>query len=270
MSDPASDPPTPPPADAPADEGDQPQRRYSLEELAQEAGVPARTIRHYRSEKLLPPPDREGRAARYDEQHLERLRLIARLQDRGLSLKAIRDVLRRVEKGKLDLDEWLGIGEQLQRPWSSDRPELLDEDGLADRLQRQRPGLLADLLAHDIVQANDTLPPTYLVPSPGMLDVVLRLEAGGIDVATSAAALTRVERHLRRAAEGLVEQVVDRAGQGFGQEPDQVTEALAALPEPSLDAVSLMFGREMERALRDRSEELGTALGKRRSQRDGS
>lgn len=241
---------------------------YSLTALAEQAGVPARTIRHYQSEKLLPPPERDGRTARYDDRHLERLQLIGRLQERGLSLKAIRDVLRRVEKGKLDIDDWLGIGDQLRRPWSEDTPELLDEDQLAERLAGHHPGLTSELAAHGLIQPNDTLPPTYLVPSPGLLDVALRLEAAGIDVATSAQVLARVEKHLRRAAEDLVEHVVDRAGQGFGQDPDEVTTALAALPQPSLDAVHLVFGREMERALRDRSEALGTALGKRRAKRD--
>ncbi|MGM0818322.1 MAG: MerR family transcriptional regulator [Actinomycetota bacterium] len=242
--------------------------RYTLDELARLSGLPARTIRHYQSEKLLPAPEREGRTARYREAHLERLGLIGRLQDRGLSLKAIRDVLRRVDKGKLDLEDWLGIGEQLERPWTEDRPQLLDEDELAERLAGHRPGLTAELVEHGLLQANDTLPPTYLVTSPGLLDVALRLESAGVDVTTFAGALERMRKHVRKAAQDVVEHVIDRAGQGFGQEPEQVTEALAALPEPTLDAVRLVFTREMERALRSSTEQLGTVLGKRRSERD--
>ncbi len=242
--------------------------RYSLDELARLSGLPTRTIRHYQSEKLLPAPEREGRTARYRDIHRERLALIGRLQDRGLSLKAIRDVLRRVDKGKLDLEEWLGIGEQLERPWTEDRPQLLDEDELAERLEGHRPGLTAELVEHGLLQANETLPPTYLVASPGLLHIALRLESAGVDVTTSAEALERMRKHVRKAAEDVVEHVVDRAGQGFGQDPEQVTEALDALPEPTLDAVRLVFTREMERALRSSSERLGTALGKRRSERD--
>ncbi len=251
-----------------AEAADEP--RYTLDELARVSGLPARTIRHYQSEKLLPAPEREGRTARYRDAHLDRLGLIGRLQDRGLSLKAIRDVLRRVDKGKLDLEEWLGIGEQLERPWTEDRPQLLDEDELGERLAGHRPGLTAELVEHGLLQANDTLPPTYLVASPGLLDVALRLESAGVDVTTSAEALGRMRKHVRKAAEDVVEHVVDRAGQGFGQDPEQVTEALAALPEPTLDAVRLIFTREMERALRSSTEQLGTVLGKRRSERDDS
>ena len=76
---------------------------YTIDELAHAAGLPSRTVRHYQSEGTLPPPRRAGRVAFYGPQHLERLRLIGRLQDRGLRLDAIRDALREVERGHLSL-----------------------------------------------------------------------------------------------------------------------------------------------------------------------
>src|SRR6266540_4593263 len=71
-----------------------PERNYTIDELAAAAGLPSRTVRHYQSEGVLPSPRREGRVAVYAASHLERLQLIGRLQDRGLRLDAIRDVLR--------------------------------------------------------------------------------------------------------------------------------------------------------------------------------
>lgn len=260
-----------PPATAAPDAGAPaaaPSGQYSLEELAAVTGVPPRTIRHYQSEKLLSPPQREGRSARYDDGHRDRLVLIGRLQDRGLSLKAIRDLFKRVDKGKVDLEEWLGIGAHLDGRWALDEPELLSDADLAERLDGQRPGLRAALLQHGFVTANDTQPPTYLIASPRLLELVLELDEAGVDVATSAGAVARLSAHLRRAADDLADHVVDRAGRGVGRGPDDVTAALDALPAATVEIVRLRFTAEMERALRARSAELGSELGKRRAEWD--
>jgi DNA-binding transcriptional MerR regulator len=66
---------------------------YAIADLASLAGVTPRTIRYYVSVGLIPPPDQAGRAARYDEDHLRRIRLIRRLQDRHLPLAEIRSRL---------------------------------------------------------------------------------------------------------------------------------------------------------------------------------
>jgi DNA-binding transcriptional MerR regulator len=67
-------------------------KSWSIDELAALVGVPTRTVREYRTLGLIEPPRREGRVGRYDESHRQRLELIARLQERGYSLAAIRDL----------------------------------------------------------------------------------------------------------------------------------------------------------------------------------
>jgi len=62
---------------------------FSLSELAEEAGIPARTVRFYISRGLLPGPVGAGRGAKYGAAHLERLREILRLQEEGLTLAEI-------------------------------------------------------------------------------------------------------------------------------------------------------------------------------------
>ena len=81
---------------------------YGLAELAARSGVAPRTIRFYQSQGLLPKPRRHGRDARYDDGHEERLRLVAELQDRGLTLGAIRDLVGREGKETLSVADWLG------------------------------------------------------------------------------------------------------------------------------------------------------------------
>jgi DNA-binding transcriptional MerR regulator len=233
---------------------------YTVDELAQLTGVPSRTIRHYQSEKVLPPPEKRGRIALYRDLHVRRLQLIAQLQDRGLSLKAIREALRDVEQGRLSLEDWLGLSDQIRQPWSEDAPVLLDHDELERRLDGRRPGLLAELAGAGLVREQAGLPPTYLVPSPGLLDVALRLEAAGVGLHLSSAAATLMRKHLRRAADDLVSLFLRHAGDGFGQDTAATAEALEALRPLSAEAVRLVFTREIERALRERRDVLATSL----------
>lgn len=67
--------------------------RYSLTELADVAGVTPRTVRYYISQGLLPSPGTSGPGAKYDDTHLDRLRLIRRLQREHLPLAEIRQRL---------------------------------------------------------------------------------------------------------------------------------------------------------------------------------
>jgi DNA-binding transcriptional MerR regulator len=66
------------------------ERRLTLGELTEAAGVSVRTVRYYIAEGLLPPPDGAGPASAYGAGHLDRLRLIQRMKDAYLPLKEIR------------------------------------------------------------------------------------------------------------------------------------------------------------------------------------
>jgi DNA-binding transcriptional MerR regulator len=63
-------------------------------EVAGRAGVPAKTIRFWEDQQLLPPPDRTPAGYRdYGPAILERLAFIRQAQASGLALTAIRQVL---------------------------------------------------------------------------------------------------------------------------------------------------------------------------------
>jgi DNA-binding transcriptional MerR regulator len=63
-------------------------------EVAGQAGVPAKTIRFWEDQRLLPPPARTPAGYRdYDPAILERLAFIRHAQAAGLTLDAIRQVL---------------------------------------------------------------------------------------------------------------------------------------------------------------------------------
>jgi DNA-binding transcriptional MerR regulator len=67
--------------------------RWTLRELAGEAGLPERTIRFYIARGLLPGPVGAGRGAAYGDDHLARLGAIRELQEKGLMLAEIARVL---------------------------------------------------------------------------------------------------------------------------------------------------------------------------------
>ena len=64
-------------------------REFSLEQLADASGVPARTIRYYIARGLLKGPTKAGRGAAYTPDHLGRLQQIKRLQTQGRTLGEI-------------------------------------------------------------------------------------------------------------------------------------------------------------------------------------
>jgi len=67
--------------------------RYRAADLAAEVGISVQLLRSYQSRGLLPPPRHEGRMAWYGPHHLERLRHIRNLKERGYSLRMIEEVL---------------------------------------------------------------------------------------------------------------------------------------------------------------------------------
>ncbi|RKT38048.1 MerR family transcriptional regulator [Thiocapsa rosea] len=64
-----------------------------INSLSRTADVPVRTIRYYLAEGLLPSPNGRGPAASYSREHLDRLRLIRRLQDAHQPLALIKSRL---------------------------------------------------------------------------------------------------------------------------------------------------------------------------------
>ena len=69
-------------------------------ELAERAGVPVATVRHYLREGLLPEPVKTSRnMAYYPPEFVERIRLIKQLQEeRFMPLRVIRDLLERARR----------------------------------------------------------------------------------------------------------------------------------------------------------------------------
>ncbi|MBI2704560.1 MAG: MerR family transcriptional regulator [Actinobacteria bacterium] len=90
----------------------EPADEYTIDELAQKSGFTARNIRSFQVHGMLPPPARRGRLGYYGPAHLERLRLIERLQGDGFSRAAIGSLVKAWEAGH-SLGDVLGFEEEL-------------------------------------------------------------------------------------------------------------------------------------------------------------
>jgi DNA-binding transcriptional MerR regulator len=220
----------------------------SLDEVAARSGVSGRTIRYYQSEGVLPKPRRDGREARYTEEHVERLELIGELQERGLKLEAIKDLVG--SGGHRSVSDWLGIDEVLRASWSNDRREMMTLAAVHELLGKHPRRLVGELVDVGLLVREDD--GSFVAPSRGLLDLTVRmLDAGvSIDIASRAAELLR--RRLARAADDLVELFEAETGRSFAGRgrPDEVAAALDVLRPIALDASRLILAQELERSLR--------------------
>ncbi|MSP63604.1 MAG: MerR family transcriptional regulator [Myxococcales bacterium] len=222
---------------------------YTIDELATATRVPSRTIRFYQSKGALPGPEIRGRVAFYGPAHVERLKLIGSLQDRGWSIRAIRDLLQQADKGEPSLHEWLGLENQLQEPWANDRPRVVTDGELRELLGVRGPGAIAEMIRLKQIERRGD---SYLIHSPALLQVGLRLEAAGVDFETGAGAAAILRKHLGRAAAELSLYFQKRVGAGFGRAitATDLGEAYQALRPLGQEAVRVVFAQEMEREVR--------------------
>jgi DNA-binding transcriptional MerR regulator len=222
------------------------EHELTIDELAAATRVPSRTIRFYQSRGALMTPEIRGRVAYYGKQHVERLKLIAQLQDRGLRIDAIGDLMKRIDRGEVDLAEWLGVEEQMATPWAPDQARTLTEDELYEIAGSRRPGLLADLTRSRIVERKGDV---YLLHSPSLLAIAMKLEGVGIDLETAAQASGILRKNLSRAVSDLVELFLDRVKEGHVPISD-AGKLFDTFRSVGIESVRVLFAREMEAELR--------------------
>ncbi len=147
---------------------------YRIEQLARASGMAVDTIRFYQGKGLLDAPRRDGRVTWYGDAHLERLRRIRDLQQRGFTLT----VIRRFLDGELEpSDESLVAA--VTRPAS---PQTLTLDELAER-----SGVAAPLLKN-LEQAGLLVPmegadePLYPADDLEAIAAGMQLIAAGVPV----------------------------------------------------------------------------------------
>lgn len=225
----------------------------TVDELAREAGTTTRNVRSYQTRGLLPPPRVVGRVGYYDAAHLARLNYIDRLQQRGFSLAAIRDLLAAWDEGKT-LNDVLGFEEALNAPWSDETARLFTGDELAELF----PGLRDDDAVLERAVEVGLLVRTeggYEAPSPELVRVGSELVASGIPLSATIDEYSKMAGDLRRMAERLVKMFEDNVWEPFvaaGFPPDRlpaVTQALQRVRPLASASVQAELARAMQRAV---------------------
>ncbi len=210
---------------------------YRVEELAEAAGVAVDTVRYYQREKLLAPPEREGRRAWYDDGHLERLREIRDLADQGFSLAQIRS---------LSSPDASGLLADLASENAAD-PEL-DKSELARRAEV--PEFLVDVVvsAGLITPSGASGDERFAADSIDMLVAARTLVSEGVSLEELTALALRHATH--------VEDVIDDAIEVFKRHSDNKggsREDLVALMHRLVPVASSLVGQHFERTLRTRA-----------------
>ncbi|MGN6162013.1 MAG: MerR family transcriptional regulator [Marmoricola sp.] len=107
---------------------------WTIDQLAMRVGMTVRTTRYYASLGLLPPPERRGRVAYYDDRHRLRLEMIRTMQERGFSLAGIEQQLSRLHDDASLAD--LEVRRSMLGSWAPSPAETLDRAGLNFRAGR--------------------------------------------------------------------------------------------------------------------------------------
>jgi DNA-binding transcriptional MerR regulator len=182
---------------------------WPAEVLAARAGLPVRTIREYQTMRVLEPPVRRGRVAFYGEAHLQRLALIARLQERGYSLAGIRDLFDAWAAGQ----DLAGVLAGPDGALAEEAPTVLNRHELEAALSRLPADRLGELIALGAVIERG--PDEYCVPSPSLLGLLDDAIANGVTVddalAVAGAIATGVRSIAGAVATTLTEALGDRA-----------------------------------------------------------
>lgn len=155
---------------------------FTIDELAREAGMTVRTLRVYNERGLLPPPQLKGRTGFYSEEHLNRVRIISRLLDRGIKLNGVRDLLEAWDRGD-DLAAVLGVSASSAPTPAPPKPVAVAAEitiAATDLAERYRdiPDGLARVVAAGLYEPMDAT--TYRVKDPHLVDIAGQLLSSGV------------------------------------------------------------------------------------------
>jgi len=222
----------------------------TVDELALRARTTTRNIRNYQSFGLLPPPSLVGRVGYYDEGHLGRLRLIARLQEQGFTLTGIRELVRAWEQGR-SLSEVLGFEQALTEPWNVEEPEYLTAQELLELFPQAGQDVSLGLRAVEL----GLIEPEgerFRIPSPTMLRAGAELVAAGVPLAATQDEFAALRDDMERVAARFVELFERYVWQPFveagmpTERLSEVTNALRRTRPLAATSVQAMLAQAME------------------------
>lgn len=217
-----------------------------ISELADAAGVPVATIKHYLREGLLPEPVKTSRnMAWYRPESVDRVRLIKRLQnERFMPLDAIRSLL---EDEPERAEAMLEIEDRILQRVVEHGGDHMTREEAAERYEM--PPEVLDRLAEIGILSPDRR--GYGPLDIKVIEAISRFRAGGYDEKIGFTVYDTLR--YRRALEDLVAQEVEMVKQRLAGEvePERVVEMLEAGAEPLEDLIAALHTKlllaELER-----------------------
>lgn len=248
---------TPYPYDAHMSEKPPAASEFTIDELAERAGMTVRNVRAYAGRGLIASPRLEGRTGYYSTEHLQRLQLVRALIDKGYTLAAVERTL--LANPAAPAHHMLELLEALHAP-VDEEPEVVTRDSLAalagtsgdDSLIASLVDLgLIEMLDHDHVR----------VLQPAIVRAGTAAIAIGLAPATVLTILPVLQEHLDVIATHFVKQVREEIWEPFADAgtPDEDWPAMVATIESLLpvaaQAVLAVFrerlGHSIDESLQD-------------------
>jgi DNA-binding transcriptional MerR regulator len=223
----------------------------TIDELARVSGVTTRNIRAYGSRGLLAPPTLAGRVGHYGPEHLARLRLIARLQERGYSLAAVADVLESWSTGKA-FHQMLGLEQGLTEPFSAVEPRPVtaaELESLVPTLTKDR-GLVDRAIELELLERDGS---GYRLLNEPLLRVGQHLIEAGVSAPAGLDALATLRPLLEPIAQAFVGLFLTHIWRPFvaaGSPPEQLDEVIRSLERMrsvTFAAIQAAFGQVMDK-----------------------
>jgi DNA-binding transcriptional MerR regulator len=191
-----------------------------------------------------------GRVGYYNEGHLGRLRLIARLQEQGFTLAGIRELVDAWEQGR-SLGDLLGFEQVLTAPWIVEEPEYLTAQELLELFPQAAQDVSIGLRAIELglIQPEGE---RFRVPSPTMLRAGAELVAAGIPLTATQDEFAALRTDMERVAARFVELFERYVWQPFvaagmpSERVSKVTEALRRMRPLAATSVHAMLAQAME------------------------
>jgi DNA-binding transcriptional MerR regulator len=226
----------------------------TIDELARETGLTVRTVRSHHSRGLLPPPEVRGRTGFYGPEHVERLRLIRRLQSEGLKLDGIKQLL--ADPG----DKLLALRRAAGEP--PEAPEYVTAAELAKRLELE--GEDPRRLLHQAEELGVLAPlghGRFEVKSPALLAAAEQVVRRGVKLGHALALIASVDGHSRVISREFVDLFMDDVFKPFAgdQRWDELADAVQEVRPLAGQALLAVFRRTMDEEIAARFDELERA-----------
>ncbi|TCI96017.1 MerR family transcriptional regulator [Aeromicrobium sp. IC_218] len=237
---------------------------FTIDELAQRADMTVRNVRAYSGRGLIPPPRLEGRTGYYNQAHLQKLRLVRELLDRGYTLAAVEKAM--LSNPSTASSHALDLLQVLDSPGHEEEPEQMSRDALAALAGVGRDDALIDaLVEYGLAEHVDDDMVRLL--SPTVVRAGAAAVALGLSTTTVMALFPLMRESLSRIADAFVASTVDEIVQPFldagmpeGQWPDVVAVVERLIPVASQVTLGIFrrqLGQAIEHELGEKLAELG-------------